>query len=87
MSCTSSSVCQGVSAEQINIVFNAVVVSHILYALPACGAHLATGLMVFLNRTYEFGFYKEMLHMCSLSLCLNVLPANYSNVYIILITA
>ena len=56
---------QGLSSYHLNIVFQAIVISRILYALPAWGVHLSATqigrINAFLKRAHKCGFSTELL--------------------------
>ena len=56
---------QGLSADNINTVFVALVISRILYALPAWGVFLSAGqcskIDAFLKRAHKYGFTNRSL--------------------------
>jgi len=58
---------QGLSVKYIHTVFQAIIVSRILYALPAWGCFLSKELSgridAFLKRCYRYGFTSEIEHV------------------------
>jgi hypothetical protein len=56
---------QGLSADDLNTIFVALVISRILYALPAWGVFVSNGIAgrvdAFLKRAYKYGFSKDLV--------------------------
>ena len=58
---------QGLGIKQLHIVFTALIVSRVLYALPACGGFLSSDLLnkidSILRKAHKFGYTTEVLNV------------------------
>ena len=56
---------QGLSADHLSTIFVGLIVSRVLYALPACGVFASVGqsgrIDASLKRAYKFGFSKDII--------------------------
>ena len=68
---------QGLPAKQLNVVFSAIVVSRIIYALPAWGGFLSNDLIAKLDAFYARKqlCFQRVLAIAILSVCLSVCPS------------
>jgi hypothetical protein len=61
---------QGLPRNQLQIVFQALIISRLLYALPAWGSYLSAALIgridAFLKRSFKYGLTTTILNVCEL---------------------